>query len=326
MGRHNNFDLLRLIAAVQVATSHTLAHFFDMHSAMLEAIPGVPVFFVISGYLVSKSYERSSLSSYAVNRALRIFPGLWVCLAVSIAIASMWGVSFAHAGSWIVGQATFVQFYNPPFLRDFGVGVLNGCLWTIPVELQFYLAVPLIYFAIKTTRGLILAILVCAVVNCLYANWGESFAQKLVGVTLPIYLYMFLMGVLLQKNMGFIDRYLKGRLPLWIGVYLIVALGGHIAGLRAGGNFVNPVQAMALAMLVISAAHAKPVTLKYDLSYGIYLYHMPVVNLLLESGHRNAFEVAWLTTALALASWLLVERPALGLKHVSSGYLRWART
>ncbi len=47
----------------------------------------MPIFFLISGCLVSKSYERcTSLREYYRNRCLRIFPGLWICLLASLVV------------------------------------------------------------------------------------------------------------------------------------------------------------------------------------------------------------------------------------------------
>src|SRR6202011_6269624 len=78
--RVNNFDLLRLLAALQVAVVHSIGflkptrYFARLMEAGLDRFPGVPIFFVISGVLISKSYERSdSLRDYIRNRCLRIF-------------------------------------------------------------------------------------------------------------------------------------------------------------------------------------------------------------------------------------------------------------
>jgi peptidoglycan/LPS O-acetylase OafA/YrhL len=72
-GRHdNNFDLLRILAATQVLGFHLVGHFgLDVgYLHILEAMPGVPIFFVISGYLVSDSLERSkSIGQYFRARA-----------------------------------------------------------------------------------------------------------------------------------------------------------------------------------------------------------------------------------------------------------------
>ena len=98
--RVNNFDLLRLIAAIQVVIAHSLRHLqMDLPApwgALLDCFPGVPIFFVISGYLVSSSYERApSLKAYLRNRCLRIYPGLWVCLMVTMVVATIVdGVNF----------------------------------------------------------------------------------------------------------------------------------------------------------------------------------------------------------------------------------------
>lgn len=97
--RVNNFDLLRLLAALQVAVVHSIGilkptgYFASLLGVCLDRFPGVPIFFVISGVLISKSYERSdSLRDYLRNRCLRIFPGLWVCLVVSVAVILALGV------------------------------------------------------------------------------------------------------------------------------------------------------------------------------------------------------------------------------------------
>src|ERR1700722_1498519 len=89
----NNFDLIRLAAALQVAFIHAAA---DLGVAapwplrpIAEWFPGVPIFFFISGFLISKSFEKNSVvREYAQNRFLRIYPGLAVCFLVSL--ASVW--------------------------------------------------------------------------------------------------------------------------------------------------------------------------------------------------------------------------------------------
>jgi len=61
-----------------------------------------------------------------------------------------------------------------------------------------------------------------------------------------------------------------------------------------------------------------PVRLKFDLSYGIYVWHMPVINLLLVLGVPRAAPLAFaLTLAISALSWVLVEKPALKLKRQS---------
>src|SRR5438270_5456647 len=141
--RSNNFDLVRLFGALQVAFVHATQHLhaapLTPFAAFLGYFPGVPVFFAVSGFLVSLSLERATtLKQYAVNRVLRIFPALWVCFLVSLVILLVSGISLPALGDfviWTATQLTVFQFYNPDWLRCFGVGALNGSLLTIPVGL-----------------------------------------------------------------------------------------------------------------------------------------------------------------------------------------------
>ena len=91
------------------------------------------------------SYNNSVLKEYAQNRILRIYPALILCTFISVVCVyltgylSSQGVKFGELILWVAGQISFVQFYNPDFMRAFGVSVLNGSLWSITVELQFYI-------------------------------------------------------------------------------------------------------------------------------------------------------------------------------------------
>ena len=87
ISRNNNFDLIRLLAALQVLIWHGAVHLdvFDKIYGLLNVLfqlPGVPIFFTISGFLITHSLERSNfqLKKYFQNRALRIYPALWVCI------------------------------------------------------------------------------------------------------------------------------------------------------------------------------------------------------------------------------------------------------
>src|ERR1700730_1291216 len=162
--RVNNFDLIRLLAALQVAVVHAImylkpAGFLHLVQFGLNLFPGVPIFFVISGLLISKSYEQSdSIRQYYQNRCLRIFPALWVCLTASLGVICAMGIGFLGTVSthdwllWWAAQMSMFQSYGGDFLEPFGGGGLNSSLWTIPVELEFYLFLPALYGLLQLRR------------------------------------------------------------------------------------------------------------------------------------------------------------------------------
>ncbi len=108
---------------------------------VLNFFPGVPIFFVISGFLISVSFERRrDLRSYFQNRILRIYPALWVSFAVTLVLLGVLGflglsvVATPTFALWVAAQLSCFQLWSPEYFRTFGVGVVNGSLWTIPVE------------------------------------------------------------------------------------------------------------------------------------------------------------------------------------------------
>lgn len=159
----NNFDLIRLVAAAQVMLFHTM-HYTEVPVGGLKTVvgylPGVPAFFFVSGFLISASWERNSdLRTFCVNRALRIFPALWAVLFFSILTLLLFydgSILRNNVGKlilWSLSQVTILQDWIPDFMRGYGIGGMNGSLWTIPVELSFYAFTPIIYWAGKKLRG-----------------------------------------------------------------------------------------------------------------------------------------------------------------------------
>ena len=84
---NNNFNLIRLFAALQVAIVHS-ASYLDINLQFLQFLnlfPGVPIFFFISGYLIIKSFRNSyKLKNFFYNRILRIYPGLYFCFFITV--------------------------------------------------------------------------------------------------------------------------------------------------------------------------------------------------------------------------------------------------
>lgn len=336
---HNNFDLIRLVAALQVVVIHTIHHLdLPVHKTIVFVIslfPGVPIFFFVSGFLIFRSAKRTStLTKFFRNRFLRIYPGLWGCLVFSILIALIVGnlsYSFRDMVVWIFAQATIVQFYNPDFLRNFGVGVLNGSLWTIPVELQFYIVVPFLYYACKRVGWrfwpalIVLTLLTHVGFQMIYSD--RTMVSKLLQVTVIPWLIFFAYGMIATEYWDKIDRYFRGKVAYWaLGFFATTAL---LLALKVPctGNQINVLSAFALCGLTLSLAHtwtgiSFSLLKGNDISYGVYLFHMPLVNAAIEYGYKNSWAamivVILATCGIATLSWRLIEKPCLRRKQASS--------
>jgi peptidoglycan/LPS O-acetylase OafA/YrhL len=347
--RTNNYDLIRLVSALQVLYIHGVTHLRLKHpSALVNTVklfPGVPIFFFLSGVLISMSWERSpDVRSYARNRLLRIYPALIVCTilaAASIFVAGyLWrgDASVTKFAAMLVGQVTVAQFFTPAFLRGYGSGAFNGSLSTVTVELQFYVLLPFIYWLLafrKRPRAwangiLVLGIAVFLVANTVFLHLGgqqdgRTF-MKIFDVSFLPWFYMFLLGVLAQRNMDRVLAVLRGRAVFFVALYVGIALFTRAHLDWKVSNAIHPVLFILLAAAALSCAHTKPelserILHHNDVSYGIYIFHMPVFNFMIFKGWteqtRYVFLAAAVTVALAVLSWRLVERPALRRKKAT---------
>ena len=356
--RVNNFDAVRLLAALQVAVVHAITYLkpagLPAHLVQfgLNLFPGVPIFLVVSGLLISKSYEQAdSIRHYYRNRCLRIFPGLWVCLVVSLGVICAIGVGSLGTVStrewllWWAAQMSIFQSYEADFLKSLGFsGGLNSSLWTIPIELEFYLLLPPLYLMLRLHRHrghmLIFAVLMASLaveLLLVHGRWrfpriaDYSFLQ----LTLAPYLWMFLVGVLIQRNWTVVRGWLAGCAHWWLLGYLVLCMLATALRIDVGGNDINPVFLLPLAGLVVSVAISAPglsdrILQHHDISYGLYIYHMLVIRMMMQFALHSVTAVIAISLGLAIISWTLVERPFLkrkqrALRAVSNGSMELVR-
>lgn len=332
----NNFDLLRLLASTQVLVFHSYGHLKLDEPGWLsffKIFPGVPIFFVISGYLISASYEKSgNLKTYYTNRFLRIYPALWCCIILTVIAYSLLGkVNFLNlqAPFWFITQlAGFI--YTPSFLKDFGFGSYNGALWTIPIELQFYIILPILYFILyKLGRKTLFLFIIWGIfiflayeINLRYPISSDeevtsAGTAKLIQYSFVPHYFMFLSGVIFQRLQVFRSRIIFGK-----GLYWLLA---YIAFMYIIPDFElhSILSRLLLTVCVISLAYTRP-TISYsllmgnDISYGVYIYHGIILNLLVEYNKTgNYFSLATMiicTYIIAFISWKFLEKPMIKKK------------
>lgn len=353
-GRAGNcFDFLRLVAAFCVVVQHGTAHLsadflWYHHGSGLWFGDGVAMFFVISGGMVYASAARCREQGrpwrdYLWNRFLRIAPALYLYLFVILVfllaagIVSSASLTEPQMLTWLASGLLFVPVYHPAALQDFGIGVLNGSLWTIPAEVSFYLVVPgLVMLAAGRSFRTMLAVAaaVAGVGVVLHAlgggATGEGMASELLAVSFMPWLGFFVLGIWWGRTWSRTPR---------SGLVALAALVLYV-GCVAPRQFAGPelsvllglVGGVPLSYLVFWVGHHGPRVLRRttdrlgDLSFGTYIWHMPVINLLIWAGAADGpledtaliGVVIASTAGCALLSWHLVERPALRLKRYSS--------
>lgn len=293
--RSDCLNLIRLIAAIGVLYGHTIQLLsLDIPGFVSKFLwlPGVALFFCLSGFLIWPSIGRSkTFVEYCRKRFWRIYPELWGAVllnAVVILLLFREPIEWAKFALFTVTQSTFFQFWTPGFLRGYGWGVPNAALWTICVIVQFYLIAFVLYkFIYKKNKPQV----VLMVLFALLAGFHEQIISrvpevvgKLYGMTIFPYMWMFLLGVFLCDNrercLGFLKR---AWLPLIVVAYVVTKSGCDVCLVHYG--LVDNVLSF---MGFLGFAYRFPqFNLKVDISYGVYVYHMVVLNAFIVLGFVN---------------------------------------
>lgn len=311
----NNFTLLRLVLALMVVLGHAklLSGTAWPQFPFNFADAAVDSFFVVSGYLIAGSYERChGLSIFYLRRLFRLYPMyLFVVLAQTAAmLALLPGGPFSEPVATLryvaanAVLANFAQYDIGGVLAGLPNPGINPSLWTLKIEIGFYLIVPLVHAGAKRFGWRFLAALFVG--SVLYSIVLRHSGDARLGKQLPGQLQFFVVGMALHQYGHRI------RTPHWLSSLTIATFLAAWTLLHPIPDGLRPLLVAAFVQSV--ALGMPPVRMRADLSYSVYLLHGPLIQVLILLGlfHDNVFCIAAVIgTVLLLASVTehLVERP-----------------
>ena len=305
-------NTIRLLAAIEVLYGHTLAHLeigsIAVFNEFIRFFSGVPIFFTMSGFLIWWSVGRShSYGEYLKKRFWRIYPELWLAVLVELVVLLALyhqPINWPQFGLFAITQSTIFQFWTPDCLRGYGCGCPNGSLWTICVLIQFYIFA---YFFYKWLHGKKLWVWVVAILGSLglslltpaVRSFIPEIAGKLYGQTLIPYLWMFLCAALVAEKKDVMIPFLK---KYWWAFVAALLLKKYLLHWDIQASY-SVFGTLLLFLGLVGFAYSFPkLNIKTDISYGIYIYHMTVVNALMTFG---LFHNPWLFVLVLVATCLL---------------------
>lgn len=331
--KDNSFNFIRILAAINVFWGHACEHLDIDQPILLNelwiAFRGVPIFFILSGFLIWNSLEKQqSFKQYLSKRVIRLYPELWsgVLLNAVIMIIVYRGIKIVPFIIFTITQSTFFQFWTPACLRDYGCGTPNGSLWTIGVMVQCYIILFFIHKFLHGKKPLIFGtVTVILSIGNFFPPLALSelfpeFIYKLCRQTFIPYIWLFVFGAMMCE---YFDKIIFGlkrfKFPL-LAALLVVSIS------RIDGNIgavYEPVKSILLGLNIIGFGYSLNIKIKHDFSYGFYIYHMVVINLLVEFnfvGNIIYLLIAFVVSAiLSAVSFYTSGQLSRNLKNVVAG-------
>ena len=330
--RSNNFDALRLIAALLVIWGHQFPILGLPTPLIAHNEPGalgVVMFFAISGYLVTHSWRADPhLGRFALRRVLRIWPGLTVAVLLCVLVLGPL-VTKLPLHDYFNSSGTLAYLRNLWLNTRFALpGVfeahpiaqsVNGPLWTIPLEVGCYVALALAgTLGAVRTRWAAPMVLV-AMMSAL--QWRYSIPAR---ATVPEWSFGLQYGMVfaLGSTLAVWADFWRGRTlaaaVLWTGSCYAMHLWGPQP--LAGQSIILGLGGLAVLLGQASWPLLRGAGRWGDVSYGLYIYAFPIQQLLVALGAQHwGFSPALAATlaasfTLAALSWHCVEKPALSFK------------
>ncbi len=326
--KNNNFNPIRIYLSLSVLFFHVfeLSHkpSLSFINKIFDGGRAVDAFFIISGYLIMKSYARSrSVREYFIKRIRRIYPA-YLTIIVLCALLGFLVSSYSikeyflspDLYKYVLSNLVFLNFIYPTLPGVFQSNffqVVNGSLWSLKVEVGFYILVPLIvYLKSKIKFPLLYGCLFLLSAGYFFGmmhlyHTTHSETYLILSRQTPGELLFFITGAAFAE----IDAYPQFAKWLgWLGIPATIALFlplGMIPGALA--------QALAVFFFAFIIPPLQYPFKREDFSYGIYICHFPVIQILVQYGwfNRSPFlglaASLFITFILAALSWFFIEKP-----------------
>jgi Predicted acyltransferases len=339
-GRNNNLDIIRLLAALGVIYSHAYPLCVGNYTGELAATLtrnrmsvgsiAVSTFFILSGFLITKSFERTPhLASYLKARFFRIVPPVLIVILIGAFIIGPLCTSlpykeyFRHTATW-----NYIKNLNMKFEYGTLPGVfeshhnqgINSSLWTLTYEVAFYIFIAIIG-SLKLIKKKEYSIGFFILSTYLYLHKETIFTTSILWFSphfLKNFVYLgmfFTIGMIYYCYRDYIELTVRG---------FIIACFALVLGLK----LIEPNLAFALFgsyIIICLAFNGKIIFNKIsnygDFSYGIYLFAFPIqqIYIMIFKGSIHPLLNFILTTItvipIAYISWHFIEKKCLQLKN-----------
>ena len=324
----NNFDFLRVVFAFTVAFAH-LIELSDLEilkpfKVFFNTRLAIDGFFIVSGFLIAKSYENSTtIKDYIIRRAKRIIPAYAVVILISalfLSAISTYSLSeyFSNIQFWkyLTANLSFQNYLEPCLPGVFETNkfcAVNGALWTIKLEEAFYLLVPVFYWLVRVKKiNFYALIIIVYLLSVTYYTYFLSIDNYRIAKQFPGALAFFGTGIVFYKNFSLLQKW---KDYIIIPCLIIFFLEHYILKTQ----LLKPV---AFGFMVFYVAYSFRFLNNFgkygDFTYGIYIYHFPLIQLFVYLGLFNKYPpilicmlFLMLTLLLAILSWYLIEIPYL---------------
>jgi peptidoglycan/LPS O-acetylase OafA/YrhL len=332
--KYNNIGFIRLVSALLVVVGHSIPYggwgtdsliTLTNNQIAIGRFP-VDIFFALSGYLITSSYLTSgSITVFLWHRFLRIYPAFWVCIILTGLILPLI-FDLKPDLHYILRNFPIVLKIDPNvtgLFTNLPAGEnINSSLWTLPWECYSYAMIGLLGVTRLLTKKSI-------IVGLFIISWlGEAYtilthpsieSTAAIGNGFRLFTY-FLCGscFFLFKDKIIINS--KIALGALLFIILSIVLGLQIFHYSGGLYYLlTPIPFTYLVFWLSIFLPFQKINIKYDFSYGIYIYGTLILNLFTSIGLNNNY-VSYLfltlvtTFILSAFSWYLIEKPSLKLK------------
>jgi peptidoglycan/LPS O-acetylase OafA/YrhL len=335
--QQNNFNLIRLVSALLVIIAHgnqPLDPFNRLSHGIVSCNEiAMPAFFFLSGLLVSQSLDHTpSRLNFCWRRFLRLYPAAFIVIIVSACLLGP--IVSTYPPSAYFSHPLFRQYlrtillvriyFDLPgvFLHSVIGPSVNASLWSLSLEIKLY-ACLFLFSYIKNKRLynslIIILIILLFSIGAFFRVPVETAIRQSGNPGFVLHPYSnltvyFLIGILCYR--------FRARLSItnwWIILFLsigLLSLRLHILDQTAFLLLPGTI----LYAAVTGTRWVRKITPAPDLSYGIYLWGFPVVQVVLNELHPSTplatlLLTTLITILLALLSWYLVESRALKAKN-----------
>lgn len=323
----NNFDFLRISAALSVLYSHHFALTGQVEPSFLgfTSLGGgaVIIFFVISGYLTAGSlFNDSNAFRFLLKRFLRIWPGLFFVILISIFLIGP-----------VATKLNLKEYFSSPVLLWYAKNILlkinyvlpgvfennpypnavNGSLWSIPLEVKCYLILAFLGFIGVAKNKWIFLFFIFSYIFWFFSKNGVDFGGEF-DLNRQMIAYFF-SGVALAILRPYWEKH------SWWVIFFMTLLTVILIKIQ----WIFTAAFLALPFLIVFfGCKGMPILIGFgkfgDPSYGIYLYAFPIQQLMIFYFYENYGFVGTLifsviiTVFVAYASWHIIEKNAIKLK------------